>query len=404
MFLDLIFPLQFGFYSLSGLHNRDWLLRTVLESKPFYSACLGVSATFEARERNRVLQKPPELDAATRTLQLGALQGLQERVRDLNEKRLRGMELIQKGMQALAIMSQLLSIEVFTFLEGQWGMHLQAARVILGLFQHKWTPEFFTERAMSQSFSPTDRTLMSSHDRRTFEFFVTSFVWVDVIASASHGPPAANPMQFDALLLLKNGTLRPQEVMGCQSCILMLIAEITALETWKAQQEKSGQLSVIELVSRAVSLGHRLDQGIKGLEDRLRAEKIGLKEDSEMVNLIFAHGALVYLHTIVAGHSPHVPEINASVTRCLDCIEALPPRLLMRVCWPFTVAGSMASESQYERFRSVVATAMDSKARLGTIWKGLKVMEECWRLRKEEPSWWNWRSTMVKMNTSVLLL
>lgn len=406
-FVDIVFPLQFGFYGLSKDTDRTWLVHTLVTTEPLYQASLSVTLSFESimRDFNRTSESMLSTDASNS--QIKALRGLQQRVNELGSVTYHGKELIRRGMQALAIMTQLLSLEVFSFFAGEWEMHWQASRTILGLFQSKWAPELFTEKGILPTDSPIEGVQThqcSADDLRALNFFITGFVWVDIIANATFGPPAFNPCHFDYLPLLKNGYLKPQEMMGCQSCILSSIAGITAIESWKNAQTKKGCLSLIELVSRAAALGARLNRGIEGLECRLCINPTNLRADSEVVNLIFAYAALVYLYVVVSGSSVHVSEIKDNVTRCLERFETLPPRLLLRNCWPFTIAGCMATEDQYDRFRDIVRQASAAKQPLGTTWKGLKVMEECWRLRKLEGGTWSWRSTMERMNVKILLI
>jgi hypothetical protein len=405
-FLDVIFPLQCGFAGLSETKNRNWLMHTLISTEPFYQASLGLAVSYYWGMTNGNQNEDPDLDLDARKLQITALRGLQQRVNELSSERHHGVELMRKGMQTLAIMMQLLSLEVFSFIGGQWDMHLQAARTILGQFQQKWTPELFFGNETSD-FSKMGVKLMgqcSTNDLKAFEFFITSFVWVDVIANASHGPPPFHPANFDSLPLLRNGYLKPQTVMGCQSCILIVIAEVTTLQSWRNVQMAQGCLSMIDLISRAAVLNNRLALGIRGLEDKLSLGIHSLKDDSDAVNLVFAYAALVYLHTVVSGTSPQISEIKYNVTRCLERFEVLPARLLIRYCWPFTITGCMATEDQYDRFRHLVARSIAASEPLGSTWKGLKVMEECWRLRKSEPGMWCWRSTMERMNSKILLI
>jgi hypothetical protein len=48
----------------------------------------------------------------------------------------------------------------------------------------------------------------------------------------------------------------------------------------------------------------------------------------------------------------------------------------------------MAIESQYDKFGGAISHTVEENEQLGTPWKGLKVMEEYWRLRREEPGMW----------------
>jgi hypothetical protein len=406
-FVDVIFPLQFGFYGLSRNTDRTWLFRTLVDTKPLYQASLTVTLSFESVMQDFNRTRDTVLHADARSLQVEALRGLQLRVDELNNEKYQGEELIRKGMQVLAIMTQLLSLEVFSFFEGQWEMHWQASRIILGLFQKKWAPTLFTDMGTSSIDSPIEDIQAHqyhSDDLRALNFFITGFVWVDVIANATFGPPVFNPYHFDYLPLLRSGYLKPQEMMGCQNSILSSIAEITALESWKNAQTKKDSLSLIELVSRAAAISAPLDRNIKALECKLCINPTNLRADSEAINLIFAYAGLVYLSLTVSGSSIHISETRDNATRCLERLEALPPRLLLRSCWPFTIAGCMAAKEQYGRFRDLVKRAAAAKQPLGTVWKGLKVMEECWRLRGGEGGTWCLRSTMERMGKKILLI
>lgn len=118
---------------------------------------------------------------------------------------------------------------------------------------------------------------------------------------------------------------------------------------------------MMQLVARATYLHDSVTLAIQILESRLLKSLASLKAKSEAVDLIFAHAALIYLHTIVSGASARTPEIEQSVTRCLAVVERLPSCLLIRMCWPFTVAGCMAIEDQYDNFRGVVRRALTAK-------------------------------------------
>lgn len=243
-----------------------------------------------------------------------------------------------------------------------------------------------------------------TNDLKAFEFFVTSMAWVDVIAMATFGPPPFSPGQFNSLPLLRNDYLKTEQLMGCQSCILLAIAEITQIESWKNEQTAERRLSMIELVTQSTVLGNRLISEIQRLQSKLSQTPNDLKDDSNAVSMIFAYAALVYLHTIVSGSSPFVNEVKENVSCCLKIFEVFPTRLLIRNSWPFAITGCMATPDQYDRFRAIIARAVADKEPIGTTWKGLRVMEECWRLRSSQPGMWDLRNTMANMNMRVLLV
>ena len=400
-FVEIIFPIQYGSYTCSVKTDRSWIFHTLISTESFYQATTAVNTNFKARihdtnPRDSPHTSPAELISNTQLHQSKALLGLNQLISNLAAGEYQGRELLSKGMQALAIMTELISLEVLYFLDGStWEVHLRASRTILGLFQHQWMPEMFTRSVPCCSLQDSD-----DMDFKALEFFIISFMWVDIIANATLGPPRFDPSHFDYLPLLKRGVFMSERVMGCKSVILIAITEITGLERWKEEQLREGCLSMIELVSRGTALNHLLIQEISASEKGIRDGGSGVKVDGIRVNLMFAYGALIYLHTVISGKSPQIPEVKNNVEKCLEWIEELPSRLLIRICWPFTIVGCMATEEQYEKFRRVFKSVTKS----GSVWKGVMVMEECWKLRNlEREKMWCWRSTMERMGLRILL-
>jgi hypothetical protein len=402
-FLDDIFPLQYGFCCLSGNMDLHWLLRVLNETKPLHQASLSLAISFKTAKG--MTDPTGILDA--RRLQTEAIRGLQRNVAELSNNLDAGRKVLRKGTQTLGTMLQLCTIEVFTQLEGQWEMHLRAAHTLLGMFQKQWTPELFRkDKKLSEECenSVMLSTEASGNDVFALNYFVASFVWLDIIAKATYGPPAHNPKNFNYIHLMRDGRIELDEMMGCQSWIMLAILEISGLESWRRSQIERGSLSVIQLAQRATRLNDKLVNGIDEIEGDPYPLRDSIKADSEKVSIAFAYGALVYLHTIVSGPSPLAPEVQHNTTRSLEVLESMPSRLLIRNCLTYTFAGCMATEDQYDRFRGLIARATLEGQEIGNDWKGSMVMEECWRLRGVEPGMWCWRSTLKSMNLKILLI
>ena len=61
----------------------------------------------------------------------------------------------------------------------------------------------------------------------------------------------------------------------------------------------------------------------------------------------------------------------------------------------------------YDRFRGLVERIRAQKQPLGMTWKGLMVMEECWRLRQSQPELevdCDWKMAMKSLGTRILLV
>jgi len=132
-----------------------------------------------------------------------------------------------------------------------------------------------------------------------------------------------------------------------------------------------------------------------------------LKADSRLVTLQFARAAQVYLLTIIFGTDPAHPEITPLVNRNLQMLEALPEGLVIRVNWAFTITGCLACKTLYDRFRGLIMRLAAQNRPLGMSWKGLMVMEECWRLRESQPELGadcDWKMATMSLGKRVLLV
>jgi len=88
-------------------------------------------------------------------------------------------------------------------------------------------------------------------------------------------------------------------------------------------------------------------------------------------------------------------------------LEALPGGLIIRVNWAFTILGCVAGKTLYDRFRGLITRLAARKQPLGMTWKGLLVMEECWRLRESQPELeadCDWKRAMKSLGTRILLV
>ncbi|EPE27497.1 Zn2/Cys6 DNA-binding protein [Glarea lozoyensis ATCC 20868] len=348
-FLDVIFPLQYGFYGVSGTRDKTWLLRFMNETKPLHQATLSLAITFGTGKGNaRRCGVTSIISDATR-LQTKAINGLRRNVEELSTNESESEFLRRKGIQTLATMIQLLSLEIFSLVEGQWEMHLQAARTVFGIFHKQWITLLINDPKSCLTTEYTndlELEVFPRDDRQMLNFFVTSFVWIDIIANATFGTPNQKPRQVNYIPLLQNNQLKLHEMMGCQTWVMLAIAEITALKSWKESQMTAGTLSVVQLVEHAAKFDKKIKIGIDDIKRKPSQKRESLEADSELVTLCFAYSALVYLHTIVSGTSPLAPEIQENTKRCLELLGSMPTRLLIRVCLPFTIAGCMATEDQ----------------------------------------------------------
>lgn len=407
LFLDFIFPIQFGFYPMSTPTDHSWLISGLCSNKARYQAALSVSACFDTSLREPQKVDGIGLSLAVTDRQTEASSGLQDIIARFDQQNLTPKEMILVGIQILEVMHQLLSLEIFSMLEGAWELHHQATRTLLDTLHTYRCPS--TDETTTIHESPLETALkdFSSPDtQRTLEFHVTCVVWVDIIANATYGLPPT-PRSFDYIPYLQTNTLKTQQIMGCRSSVMAIIAEIKVLADWRVSQLETDSLDDRELSERAESIATRLVEQIKELEEQSTLNMTKLGSESRLVTLLFACAAQVYLRVVSLGPNTSDPEMIIHVEKGLQMMEAFPQGLVIRVNLAFVMLGCMATNEQYDRFRGLISRLAARNQPLGMTWKGLMVMEECWRLRESQLELefeCDWKSAMKSLGKRMLLV
>lgn len=415
LFLDVIHPITHTFYRLSSSRDRNWLLSYVIGDKALYSAALSVSACFEHSLTQQPLINHIGICSRVRNLQSMAVRELRPRIgRFATEEDLSLENFVCTGMQLLDVVIQLLNLEVFSMLQGAWEMHYRAARLLVNHVETRSISQ--SDDTVSAKVAPIEHVLsvlsLDSQRGRTLEFCVTNFVWIDVVATATFGLAAYTPMAFDYHYLLYTERISPQHVMGCQGWIMATIGEIARLEQRKTMQEiRARSDQQLGLERRRSEILSTLKSGIERLEKNNNSPRTSaasaLQEDIRLVSIVWAYAAQVFLQVASSGMNDVGTYVDqAIVSACLEKLQELPTRLVMRIHWPYTISGCMATNvSQHEKFRWILGKTMQQCQPPGVTWKGLMVMEECWRLRqmRGDPSV-TWRDAMDSLGARVLLM
>ena len=187
------------------------------------------------------------------------------------------------------------------------------------------------------------------------------------------------------------------------------IVEIAHLEQRKVTHQNRMHMSGIatELLQRDKQIAEELESGTDRLErGHHRSDATPMEEDSRLISILWAYGAQIFRQMVMLDPEPAQASLDQTfVNACLEKLEELPTRLVMRSSWPYTIAGCMStSESQHERFRRVLGRTMQEAQPPGISWKGLIVMEECWKLRQiEGDGRIGWREAMERLGARVIL-
>ena len=412
LFLDVILPISHSFYKLDLNKDRSWMVNRLVKSKALHSSALSISACFDFS-----LTQPPSINnigicPKVRYLQSNAVRELQAEIDKFVLMETTPLEdFILTGVHLLDVVSNLGTLEIFSMLQGYWEMHHRAARKILNHIETRLSSNLGDSTEPRTSLVETALSGWPPEDerRRSLEFSITNFVWIDVLAISTFGVLSYDPCTFDYLGLLQSEMIKPQNSMGCQGWIMGKVVEIAKLEQRKVTHQNQMNISdvIVELLQYDRRIAEELESGIDRLErDFNRTNATIFDDDIRLISILWAYGAQVFRQTVMWDLEPVRPSIDQTfVNACLEKLEELPTRLIMRSSWPYTIAGCMSlSESQHERFRRVFGRTKQEAQPPGISWKGLIVMEECWKMRREEGDRRiGWREAMQRLGARVIL-
>ncbi|OBT67210.1 hypothetical protein VE03_02777 [Pseudogymnoascus sp. 23342-1-I1] len=411
-YLDHVFPLQFPVYRPTVVAGgRGWLLSILTTTKPLYYAAISLAAYHRrsmlysdgaSKDDPQSLKKSRDGLVSLERQYARALRKLRQyltKIEGKNEARTQ-----VENIDVLSCLAMLISLEIFKGDARNWRMHLSAAAVLI--------PDIKREGRVAEyaSLSPAYQSAL---------FFFSGMVgWYDILSCSTTGAqPFSNCECIDAAL----GYIFLDEIMGCENWAMLLIMDIAFLNDWKQNLQISAQLSMRELVTRATHIERRLEDGIRDNPSRLSQStnhgipsilRTGVQEPKPthhilLITRIFACSALVYLNVVVSGAYPEIPEIRESVSRTIDALRALPNiATINSLTWAYCIAGCMAMEEEQMFFRGLAASSDGDAPTFGNFSKALAIIEECWRLRREEKRHQpvDWRTAMDSLGISVLLV
>ncbi|KAI6168128.1 fungal-specific transcription factor domain-containing protein [Pisolithus thermaeus] len=264
-----------------------------------------------------------------------------------------------------------------------------------------------------------------------------STMWLDVISTVTLlGVPRY--LQFYRRLYLGGGgfwaasgryTLeeldtRVESLTACPDEIMLGIAEISSLECWKVQEMRKGTLSMRELIRRVDILERHLRIDCEPA-CALEADQTRLHPGSAMggdptatglprtaspadvarqlVAKIFRETALVYLHTVLNGSYPGVPEIIQSVDVIVQLLRQLPVSIMDRgLMFPIYLAGCLTDDAvQRDVLRTRLLGIQDG---FRNVHQTVQVLETVWHRRDSRGGAVEWRDLLQVQGRHRLLL
>ena len=238
-----------------------------------------------------------------------------------------------------------------------------------------------------------------------------SFISFDIISCAStRGTPF---LDIDHSQMLGNLEIPLETLIGCRTSVMALISEISSLDRWKKEAQAAHRLSIVDLANRGAQIEERLRKELADIRNMpLTAGRVvppshaGLFPASahREVSQAFALAAVTYLHVVISGAHPELPEIAQTISKTIHVLNRLEePRLLQSVVWPFCVSGCLARENQQSFFRGLISAAKATKSCTGTLFEAFNIIEECWEARKTSSYNCDWASIMSQCGRYVLL-
>ncbi|KAE9367002.1 hypothetical protein N431DRAFT_82087 [Stipitochalara longipes BDJ] len=404
-YLDNIFPLQYYFYQPSAAERgRGWLLSMLLRSKPLYYTALSFSSVQKViASRDDVISESRYLEELDYQHSL-TMAELAQQLEEL--PKLKGQEHLKLGLEILACTLQLQSIEIFRNKKwwkgwkGDWEVHTNAAGALLSVIGSDLDPssssaDSTTSDDSSESGNPSNNDIMSSFlsEIAGLDFFMTSYIWSDIMRCANVGLKPSMQDSFLYLNYLEDGSIQMDRLMGCRNWAMISIREISGLEAWRNEMLSglkdpvlSGNSSGIDnliaplLSQKSAQIEARLIRGLSSIPKNMD----GLSKhdrETELVTDIFGLSAMLYLAIVVSGSFGRLPSVQGDVFSALIAMKALPRHLLMRVCWPYCVAGCLAEGDLRDDFKQILSETRAEGHPTGQLWSALDLIEEFWRIR-----------------------
>jgi hypothetical protein len=417
-YFDYFFPFLFPFYKPSLLEGgRGWIMELVVSNQAMWHTTLCLSTYFVS----------VALDGAAtghnmcKTLAWEKLLGqmsttfmiLQRNLDDIASSNTRGSMVLMSRIMGSIVQLQRFEIAVGNFENCE--KHLDAASSLLRQIFHAEEditaadmsmPTFYKilKRMGQPLWDTRDRESRAwSSDQAAFRFYSSLLVLDDVIASTCmNEPPGLLEYHTQLLTNCCNANGKPllnlEDLVGCENWVILQIGETSALDAWKKSMRKAGQLDMMELVARALSIKQVLLGNLARLDAAANTPKtsglglFAIYNDqlphipggcTTFVTRVWAHAALLYLSVVISGWQPGNAGIRENVVRVLVLLEQMPtPELLRTMVWPLCIAGCLAEPEEECRFRAM-ADALVPHRLFGAARRALEIMENNWKCRDE---------------------
>ncbi|KAF2154539.1 hypothetical protein K461DRAFT_326634 [Myriangium duriaei CBS 260.36] len=410
-YLDRLLPFLFPFYNPSDAEGgKSWVLELMSSSSEVHHAILCQSTYFFALDRGTTSH-----DAVWEAVFARSKNAFAALVASLQatEPSPRNMVL------AITSILQLQRFEIAIGNWTNWTAHLNAAtalfRQLLSLSSsYNDSERNFSYGAAINALGPTlwvsspEAIEVQSAEQAAFKFSSALLIFSDIIASTvSHCAPQLLDYHKSLLVdLTSREGRRPlvdlQPITGCKNDVLLAIGEIAALDAWKQECKRAGNLDITEVADRAARIKQSLQHHLTALEEDTQHVDgtsssflytfaqyhfqwtYATTQQSSVIARVWGHAALLYLFVVVSGWQPASTDVRHHIGCIVEILRyrLSHPALLRLVAWPFCVAGCLAQPEMEDHFRSLFSL-LQPPAFFETMRRALDIMEEVWHNRED---------------------
>lgn len=433
-YLEHLVPFLFPFYRPSLLQGgRAWILEMMISSPVVRQATLCQSSYFFSLARGTGAALWEKVLAQTRE----AFEVLRQSLQVID-----GSGVAEHMHGAVRIMASIMQVQRFevavlsfnncqAHLNGALALFVQlldSAGAVEPVGPNSDFDAVMGRLGPSSWILPAQCVQVPSAEQAAFRFSSTLLIFDDIIASTVLQERPRLYEYHRSLLDGVDGVEPPIDLaaaVGCQNWALLQIGEIAALDAWKQQCERAGNLDVMKLVHRATAINDPLEVHLTRLEtgpvpipqnseagsllDVLTSGHCQQSEQSasqsSLVTRVWAHAAFLYLSVVVSGWQPANIDVRHHVGRIVELLtcQIRPVALLRTMVWPFCVAGCLAEPAQEGHLRGLVR-ALQPPSVFGTVRKALEIMEEVWRNRDADDAASRDLATCLRSQGDLVLL
>lgn len=243
----------------------------------------------------------------------------------------------------------------------------------------------------------------------SFAFLRGTILWLDIVFSITAGT-TPNLSPYHAQTIGPRSQTHLEDIMGCQSWVMVRIGSIAALHEQKCQALLQGLFDCGKFGQAACVVSRQLQEELaqSALEYlRIADTRAGPAADTKtdtlrLVSHIFAKMALVYLHLVVYGYT-NLELVGPYIDETVQIVQnPSTQHILPALVCPLFIIGSTVNQHNEDIFRKVFSSLPILDRCLQHRAGMLPILEEIWDRRKTR-SKFLWADSL-ELTHSLLLL